>query len=247
MDAVVTAAAANLSSPPSVDEMARIACLSKYHFVRVFHEVTGLTPARFVTALRLREASRLLLLSEMAVMDVGTAVGYSSAATFTNQYRRYTGFAPRDLRRLASSASQDELRGMISVAMRAMPGRSEDRGTVSGTVTVPARFSGIVVIGLFPARLASGLPLMCTACRGSGPFRLEPVPDGHYWLMAIGLPSSADVSSCLTPVPETLLVGAAPVRAAGSTSAPADLTLRWARPSDPPVLSPLPALLLTRR
>ena len=51
----------NLGKQFSVDEMARTALLSKYHFCRVFHRVTGVSPGRFLSAIRFQRAKHLLL------------------------------------------------------------------------------------------------------------------------------------------------------------------------------------------
>jgi AraC-like DNA-binding protein len=246
VEAAVAKAAANLTCPVSIDEMASVACLSKYYFVRVFRQVTGLTPARFVTALRLREASRLLLLSDLSVVDVSTAVGYSSVATFTHQYRRYSGFSPRNLRKLASCGGPDKLANLFSGAS---PDLSHSDRPLRGKVTAPFDFSGVIVIGLFPERLAGGLPTRCTACAGAGSFLLNAIPDGQHWVMATGLPADADVSSYLSPLPDSVLVDSAAIHVVTGAEAvaPVELELRPVRPSDPPVLSPLPALLLARR
>src|SRR5579859_4053906 len=64
-----------LGEPLSLDTLAEVATLSRFHFSRVFHRVTGLAPVQFLAALRLAEAKRLLLTSSLNVADVCFRVG----------------------------------------------------------------------------------------------------------------------------------------------------------------------------
>ena len=59
-----------LAEPLDLDELARIAAISKFHLVRVFDEITGTTPHHFLACLRVQRAKELLLKSEMAITEV---------------------------------------------------------------------------------------------------------------------------------------------------------------------------------
>src|SRR5579863_2601923 len=61
----------------SLADMARSATLSRFHFIRVFERQTGVSPGRFLAAVRIYQAKRLLLASSMSVAGVASAVGYS--------------------------------------------------------------------------------------------------------------------------------------------------------------------------
>jgi AraC-like DNA-binding protein len=96
----------DLSAPRCLDELARAALFSPFHFHRVFTEVTGITPARFLTWLRIAESRRLLLRSSRPVVHISTAVGYGSVGTFTSQFTRLVGEPPGAFRRLAHAVLQ---------------------------------------------------------------------------------------------------------------------------------------------
>ena len=64
--------------PLSLADMAQSAMLSRFHFARVFEEQTGVSPGRFLDAVRIYRAKRMLLISTMSVAGVSSAVGYSS-------------------------------------------------------------------------------------------------------------------------------------------------------------------------
>ena len=50
-----------LGEPMTVDDLARTARFSKFHFTRIFQRATGVSPGRFLSAMRLNEAKRLLI------------------------------------------------------------------------------------------------------------------------------------------------------------------------------------------
>src|SRR5678816_1351138 len=61
VERVITSARERLCEPISLRDMSRVAYISEFHFNRVFHQITGLPPAKFISAMRLDEAKRLLL------------------------------------------------------------------------------------------------------------------------------------------------------------------------------------------
>ena len=76
----------NLGEPLTIDDMARTAMFSKFHFSRVFQRVTGLSPGRYLSAVRLQEAKRLLASTSLSVTDISHRVGYSSVGTFSSRF-----------------------------------------------------------------------------------------------------------------------------------------------------------------
>src|ERR1044072_6144551 len=84
----------DLGEPITIDDMARTAMFSKFHFSRMFQRVTGISPGRFLSALRLQEAKRLLLTTSMTVADISHLVGYNSIGTFTPRFPGSVGGSP---------------------------------------------------------------------------------------------------------------------------------------------------------
>jgi AraC family transcriptional regulator len=72
--------------------------VSRFHFSRMFADATGVTPGRFLTAVRLFEAKRLLLTTSLNVSDIVCSVGYSSVGTFTSRFSRAVGMTPTQYR-----------------------------------------------------------------------------------------------------------------------------------------------------
>jgi len=96
----------NLSQEITIDDMARTAMFSKFHFTRIFREVTGTSPGRFLSGLRLQEAKRLLVETEFSVAEVSSRVGYSSVGTFSSRFKSCVGVSPSAFRALGGFASE---------------------------------------------------------------------------------------------------------------------------------------------
>ncbi|MFT0848111.1 AraC family transcriptional regulator [Actinomycetaceae bacterium L2_0104] len=95
-----------LGSELTVIDLADHVGYSRYHFSRMFAEVTGLAPTEYLAALRFAEAKRLLLITDEPVVDVCAEVGFTSLSTFSRRFRRVVGTAPAGLRRLADDVSE---------------------------------------------------------------------------------------------------------------------------------------------
>jgi len=81
-----------------LEEVAKQACLSPYHFHRLFREVFRETPNQYLQGKRLTNARRLLERGEQSVTDVCLEVGFESVTSFTGLFRRNFGCSPRECR-----------------------------------------------------------------------------------------------------------------------------------------------------
>jgi len=88
--------------PVQLKEMAAVAGLSKYHFLRVFRRLTGVTPYQYLISARLRRAALALTSSRRPVIAVALDSGFGDLSTFNKTFRAAFGLTPtqyRDLRR----------------------------------------------------------------------------------------------------------------------------------------------------
>jgi AraC family transcriptional regulator len=69
-------------------EMARAACLSKFHFLRLFTELHGITPHAYLQRKRALAAGRLLDGTDLTASQVAARVGFQSRSTMARQLRR---------------------------------------------------------------------------------------------------------------------------------------------------------------
>ena len=83
----------------SLERLAALAGLSKFHFQRLFKAATGVSPSRYQIDLRVNEARRLLRETKMSVVDVALEVGYANPSHFARLFRKETGLSPSDYRR----------------------------------------------------------------------------------------------------------------------------------------------------
>jgi AraC family transcriptional regulator len=86
-------------------EVAREACLSPYHFNRLFRDAFGQTPNQYLQRKRLASAKRLLACSEQRVTDICLEVGFESVTSFSALFRRHFGCSPREYRSRKGCAS----------------------------------------------------------------------------------------------------------------------------------------------
>lgn len=98
VNAVTDYIADNLAEPLDGARLARQAALSPYHFHRVFHELTGLTPAEYVEYARLGTAIVRLRQSDRTINRVAESVGYETGASLAKAMRRRYGVVPGALR-----------------------------------------------------------------------------------------------------------------------------------------------------
>lgn len=233
--------------PLSLDDLARGARVSKYYFLRVFTQVTGVTPGRFLTAVRLQEAKRLLLSTSLNVADISAQVGYSSTGSFTRRFTESVGLAPTQYRKLSLSARADtgepDLAEAVAPALvpAAAAPATEPRIQWAGSVTGQLRSTGAtevpIYVGAFDTPILQGAPVSWSTACAPGRFTLDQVPQGTWYIHAVARDARPHGAAGPEPAPLTATVG--PVRVAGDRRHDLDITLSpmdWTRP---PILSAL--------
>ncbi|VIO69004.1 helix-turn-helix transcriptional regulator [Bradyrhizobium ivorense] len=83
----------------SLAALAADAGLSRFHFCRAFKESTGLSPHAWLRQHRLEQAMSMLRDTDVSVVSVAAALGYSSQTAFAAAFRKLTGETPSDWRR----------------------------------------------------------------------------------------------------------------------------------------------------
>jgi AraC-like DNA-binding protein len=87
-----------VATPPSVEELARRAKMSRYQLDRRIRRVFGLTAGQWILKIRLDAAQRLLLQTGVPIAEIAQQAGYADQSAFTRQFRRATGLAPAEYR-----------------------------------------------------------------------------------------------------------------------------------------------------
>jgi AraC-like DNA-binding protein len=87
----------------NLNELSRVACLSPYHFHRAFKRTFGITPKKYVTALRIERAKWLLKNRDSNVQSVCNEIGFKDVSSFTRLFSSYTQATPSAYRNQLSS------------------------------------------------------------------------------------------------------------------------------------------------
>src|SRR5687768_5687536 len=242
VERVITAARDRLCEPLSLRDMSRVAYLSPFHFNRVFHGITGLPPAKFISAMRLDQAKRLLLNTHLSVTDVCFDVGYNSLGTFTRRFTQRVGLGPREFRYLAERITPGSVESLCAHYAE-LTGRASLGPSVEGFVDSPKPSEGPIFVGLFPAHIPQSRPVGGALLTSPAAFCIGPVPDGIYHLLAAARTRPADTLGSLLPDSAGLSVGAGngPVMVReGRANGPLTISLTPMLLTDPPLLISLP-------
>lgn len=90
---------AHIEDEIGIDDLAAVACLSPFHFIRMFGRRTGMPPARYLSRRRLQRAEGMLASGDMKIGEIALACCFSSQANFTRAFRRAKGMTPGLFRR----------------------------------------------------------------------------------------------------------------------------------------------------
>ena len=101
----------NLENLLSIDQVANRVNISQRQLERLFHKHTGVSPIRYYLDVRLDRARGLLTQTELPILDVAIACGFSGNAQFTRAYKSRFGIAP----------SHDRIEGRVPFQFRSFP------------------------------------------------------------------------------------------------------------------------------
>ncbi|WP_254716814.1 helix-turn-helix transcriptional regulator [Actinomadura sp. WMMB 499] len=209
--------------------------VSKFHFIRIFSRVTGVTPGRFLSAVRLHEAKRLLQTTPLNVADISAQVGYSSTGTFTRRFSRSVGVPPTEYRRMGRGDAGPLTAGY---ARPSRPHGGRPHGSVAGRALIEGERRSTVYVGVFETPILQGPLVAWEATDDDGAFRLDGIPAGTWYLHAVA--HGAHSPSAPHAGPPMLWDMAGPIEIGPGTGVRADLKARpldWYRP---PILLAFP-------
>ncbi len=84
--------------PLSLDEMSKLANMSKAHFCRTFKETVGMSPVKYLKFVRIERAKKLLRASRLPISEVAARVGFRDISNFNKNFRLFLRLSPSDYR-----------------------------------------------------------------------------------------------------------------------------------------------------
>ncbi len=96
--------AAHYAGEITVEDLARRAGLSEFHFSRLFKRTIGQSPHQFVMSYRIEQASRLLADRDRPLADIALSCGFADQAHFARCFKKLAGSTPREYRRRLQAA-----------------------------------------------------------------------------------------------------------------------------------------------
>lgn len=82
----------------TIEHLASLAGLSRYHFIRSFKKQTGYTPYGYILNTRMNSARYLLKNSDLSVKDICFSAGFSCESIFCTAFKRIEGMTPMQYR-----------------------------------------------------------------------------------------------------------------------------------------------------
>lgn len=84
--------------PIDLDSVAREACLSRFHFHRLFTRIYRVTPHQYLTRKRIEQARKALAGKTLTVTEICAEVGFESIGSFSTLFKKTIGHAPNTYR-----------------------------------------------------------------------------------------------------------------------------------------------------
>jgi len=85
---------AHYAQPLDLNQLARTANFSRYHFLRAFRSAFHATPHEYLTRKRVERAKELLAESELTVTEICFEVGFESLGSFSSLFHKVVGWSP---------------------------------------------------------------------------------------------------------------------------------------------------------
>lgn len=83
----------------SLDDYARMCCMGKYHFLRIFKEITGFTPIEYRNNIRVEHAKEMLTDTDDSVDEISRKTGFTSGVYFCEAFKAKVGISPTGYRK----------------------------------------------------------------------------------------------------------------------------------------------------
>ena len=107
MDKALAYIRQNYACKITLDELAGIAHLSKYYFLKLFRQFTGMTPYEYILNYRINQSKKMLRTTGMSVGQIADFCGFRDECNFIRKFKTVTGRTPLNFRKLESCVVDD--------------------------------------------------------------------------------------------------------------------------------------------
>ena len=95
------------SNKLSLDELAELANMSRYHYSRSFKKITGLSPVHYLNVYRLNKAGQLLIMTNWPVTRIAQEVGFNHSSNFVVHFKKVFTLTPSRYRQTMRESLTD--------------------------------------------------------------------------------------------------------------------------------------------
>ncbi|UVI31548.1 AraC family transcriptional regulator [Paenibacillus spongiae] len=88
----------HLAEPVKLEKLSQLIHWSPNYLCRIFKEHTGKSPMAYLQSIRMMEAEKLLLYTDLPIFAISELLGYDDASYFARLFRRHHGRAPTEYR-----------------------------------------------------------------------------------------------------------------------------------------------------
>lgn len=105
----------NLNGDVSLEILAEKACLSKFHYHRLFHQAVGEAVSKYVSKLRMESAAKELTETDHPIIDIALKYQYGSQEAFSRAFKRFYHIAPGNYRKIYSRSTNNNIICLSSI------------------------------------------------------------------------------------------------------------------------------------
>ncbi len=88
----------HISEDLSMVRLGELVGLHPVYLSRIYKEITGTLPGKYIMMQRVNEAKRLLTDSRMPIQTIAERTGLNTASYFSHYIKKHTGFTPQEIR-----------------------------------------------------------------------------------------------------------------------------------------------------
>lgn len=106
IDRAIKEMSSNLSDLSSIEDMAKDACMSRDHFIRLFKQEVGCTPAQFIIGKKMMKARLMLASESISAKEIAYSLGYDDMSYFIRLFKKHVGMTPQQYRNSFNSSNR---------------------------------------------------------------------------------------------------------------------------------------------